>query len=46
MNNSGAAGAGELIRLEGVGKAYVHNSTRTEVLRGVGFRLPGASCCR
>jgi lipoprotein-releasing system ATP-binding protein len=39
MNNGGAAGAGELIRLEGVGKAYVHNSTRTEVLRCVSFSI-------
>ncbi len=31
--------AGELLRLEGVGKAYVHNSTRTEVLRGVDLSI-------
>jgi lipoprotein-releasing system ATP-binding protein len=39
MNNGSAAGAGELIRLEGIGKAYVHNSTRTEVLRDVSFSI-------
>lgn len=39
MNNGGAAGAGWLIRLEGIGKAYVHNSTRTEVLRDVSFSI-------
>jgi lipoprotein-releasing system ATP-binding protein len=39
MNNSGAAGAGELIRLEGIGKAYEHDSTRTEVLRDVSFTI-------
>ena len=30
---------GELLRLEGVGKAYVHNSTRTEVLQGVNVSI-------
>ena len=30
---------GELLRLEGIGKAYVHNSTRTEVLRGVNVSI-------
>ena len=39
MSNENAAGAGELIRLEGIGKAYVHNSTRTEVLRDVSFSI-------
>ncbi len=35
MNNA----AGELLKLEGIGKAYVHNSTRTEVLRDVTFSI-------
>jgi lipoprotein-releasing system ATP-binding protein len=32
-------GGGELLRLVDVGKAYVHNSTRTEVLRGVNLSI-------
>ena len=35
MNNGGS----ELLRLEGIGKAYIHNSTRTEVLRDITFSI-------